>query len=202
MRLALLLTISTASAGLLDRTERTEAKQACDAGEQKACDALKCHDGNNDKCLWMGLRAVKAGEVDDALRVLDHACGEDLAGACVEAGLLYSGLGPEDPTDPGLAHDRLVKACELGEPRGCRSLASFYGDDAFDHMSRWSLYTRQCDETVGGERDIPGACYVAGWYWMNGLGVEEDATRGCESVERGCAAGSLAACEAKQTRCG
>ena len=202
MRLGLLMLLSTASAGLLDRAERSEAREACEAGERKACDVLKCHERNRDKCLWMGLRAVEQGEVQDALRVFDHACGEGLAGACVEAGLLYSGLGPEDPTNPRLAHARLARACDLGEPRGCRSLASFYGDDAFEHMTRWSIYSRQCKETLGGERDIPGACYVAGWYWVNGLGVEADAVRGCESVQRGCEAGSHAACEARPGLCG
>jgi len=202
IRLTLLLLATTASAGLLDRGERSKQRAACDAGDRVACDALKCHDGNNDKCLYMGLRAVKAGQVDQALRVFDHACSEDLAGACVEAGWLYSGLGPGDPTNPALGRERLAKACELGEPRGCRSLASFYGQDAFQHMSRWSTYRRQCSETVDGQAEIPGACYVAGWFWLEGLGVKADRAQACRSLTQGCDAGSGAACEAALDHCG
>ncbi len=191
--------------GLLSRAEREEATRSCQEDHvQDDCSLVKCHDGKDDLCLALGLR-WKRDRPLEALPLFEKACKGGVLGACVELGLLHMGLEPTAPTDPTRAETNFVKACEGGEERGCRFHENFLGTSALTWTGRRTIYLEQCRGTVRGKRTgdqaVPGACLVAGWYYLNGYGVTKDRSRACEWIRRGCEKGSEAACEEKEQRC-
>ncbi len=200
-----LLLASTATAALLTRAEKEEATRSCQEDfVQDDCSLVKCSDGKDDLCLALGLR-WKRDRPLDALPLFEQACKGDVLGACVEAGVIHMGLGPADPTHPAKASTYFSKACEGGEDRGCRFGENFLGTNALTWTGRRTIYLEQCRSTVRGDRTgdaaVPGACMVAGWYYLNGHGVTKDRTRACEWIRRGCDKGSEAACKEQKSRC-
>lgn len=200
-----LLIAGTAFGALLSRAEKDQATIACqEANDQDACSLVKCHDGKDDLCLALGLRWKRERPLD-ALPLFEKACKGDVFGACVEAGVIHMGLEPDAPTHPEKAEAMFSAACEGGEERGCRFHESFLGTSALTWTGRRTMYLEQCRSTVRGERTgdkaVPGACLVAGWYYLNGYGVTKDRTRACEWIRRGCEKDSAAACEAQKQQC-
>ncbi len=203
--LILALTGASAFAGMLTRAEKEEATRACQEDhDQDQCSLVKCADGKLELCMALGLR-WKRERPADAMKLFDRACDGGELGACIEVGVLQMGLGPGDPTDPSKAEANFKRACDGGQERGCRHLESFLGTDVLTWTGRRTIYLEQCRGTVRGERSgekaVPGACLVAGWYYLNGYGVTKDRTRACEWMRRGCEKGSEATCKAVKQRC-
>ena len=195
----------TAFGALLSRAEKEEATRSCQEDHvQDDCSLVKCNDGKDELCLALGLR-WKRDRPMEALPLFEKACKGGVMGACVEAGVLYMGLEPAAPTNPTKAQTHFSKACEGGEERGCRFHESFLGTSALTWTGRRTIYLEQCRGTVRGERTgdkaVPGACMVAGWYYLNGFGVTKDRTRACEWIRRGCEKGSEASCAEQKSRC-
>jgi hypothetical protein len=103
----------------MDKEERRRAKHERD---QEAC-----RGGNPQSCYEAGTDDLPINE-RIARREFEAACRADIGGACWQVGLLASG-DFFSPDRASRALSLFVRACELGEARGCAEVARVHPDE-------------------------------------------------------------------------
>jgi TPR repeat protein len=124
---------------------------------------------------------------------VERECADGNAKSCTSHGThhAYGTMGRTQ--DHAAALPILQKACDLGDPEGCKALGVMleHGRGAPKDLVRaLDLYIAACGDGVG------LACQYAGDFHRHGRGVPVDTTAASEWYAKACAAGVTSSCDA------
>lgn len=112
---------------------------------------------------------------------LDVTCQDKSKDGCFLLGILLS-EGKEVPRDPYGAALSFGRACDLGLPYGCMSLAQLVGSDGI------TVLKKPCDRGDG------PSCFMLGTLYRRGQGVPHDEARALALFRQSCDSGSARGC--------
>lgn len=128
------------------------------------------------------------------LNMLSTMGEEGNAGACNELGTIFM-EGKLVPPDLGRGLDYFERACELGSDKGCTNVAIQFlfhqRGQGFDERIATALARLESACESGDAM----SCYLVGYAYLTGAGVDADPERGHELLELACAQGLQDACE-------
>jgi TPR repeat protein len=144
-----------------------------------------CRSGFAEACAYEGLVLMDTpDQAKDAVALLERSCKLGSGAGCAHLAFLYAaGSGRLVRRDDRRAHPLYLRACDLGDARGCYNVGLM------------------ADEGRGGARDIPRAaakydeacdmgsstaCTNLGFLYENGRGVKKDRARAAALYQRGC----------------
>jgi len=163
----------------------TISRDACDAGEHRAC----VHYG---RAVLFGDHGVTR-DPNDSRELGEKACRASIAAGCTLAGLVHSNA-LRSATE---AQKWFDKGCKLGDGPGCAALAVQYfrgglpGDAqgvAISPERGVEAATRAC------ELGTPNGCSLLAKALANGEGVAQDLRRARELAEQACSNADAAGC--------
>ena len=160
-------------------------QQACDAGHEQACEALRSP--------RPAVKTYERLQTVTTQRLLD-ACSQDDISACSELAMAFSaGRGVEKNVEIAFRLHR--RACDAGEFRSCVSLAIAHLNGAVaeaDSAFGIDLLSEAC---AAGEAD---GCYWLGLSYDKGFGVERNESKARAMLQKACDVSEVFDC--KSTR--
>ncbi len=144
--------------------------------------------------LYSRGRAVEADPVR-AMQLFVKACGGGDVDGCFNVGDFAERVGLYAEARTAFAH-----ACDIGSGLACSRGGDLYrgtqGDTKADPATARKLYKASYTLVSPLCPGDGGACYIAGFLYENGYGIDKNATAALTAYRQGCTAGSGEACVA------
>ncbi len=167
--------------------------------------SISCNNGNNDKCLELGIIYVEGKKTTKdykkAKEYFKKACDLENKFGCNNLAMLYEkGLGLKK--DPTKAMNYYKKSCKLNYLESCNHLGNIYagiytGENKFDIKKNYfeavKYHTKACDG------NFLYSCVDLGSFYVEGKGVKSNHNTAKKFLKKACDGGEASGCDLLRT---